>query len=159
MIYEHKHTNLTMSLLDSKRRQGDWYAHYYFDMYWYNSTVFSNFYCSMSGNFLQFDNRMDSVHCSKNHHRHTSICRSKLPACSRCLSPLFSRFSLGHQQTLANTDSDACQNLLSHSNHSPCSGRYAVPPQWKKKSTEQATGEMPSVRPGKTSPTHGDWIW
>lgn len=55
-----------------------------------------------------------------------------LSACSRCVSSLFPGFSMGHRQTLANTDADARQNLLSHRNHYACSGRYIVSSQRKK---------------------------
>ena len=132
MVYKQKHIDPPMSLLDKQLRQGDRYVYEYFDMDGYYPTAFSNFYSSGSKDFLQFDNRVDFVHSSKNGNRHISICRSRLSTCSRCLSSLFSRLSLGHQQTLANTDADDGQTLLSKRNHYSCSGRYLVPPQWKK---------------------------
>jgi len=132
MVYKQKHIDPPMSLLDLKLRQGGRYAYSYFDMDGYNSTVFSNFYGSWRRDFLSFDDRLDSVHRPKNHHWHPSICRPMLLACSRRLSPFLSGLPLGHQQTLANPDSDAGQTLLSDRHNYHCSGRYAVPPQRKK---------------------------
>ena len=116
-----------MSLLGKRLRQGGRYAYNYFDMDRHNSTVFSNFYGSRCSDFLLSGDWLDSVHNSKNDNGHYPICRSMLSASSRCLSSLFSRLSLGCQQTLANPDTDAGQTLLPERHNYNCSGRHLVP--------------------------------
>jgi hypothetical protein len=132
MVYEQKHIDPPMSLLGLIRRQGGRYVYSYFDIDGYNSTVFFNFYGSGCSDILSFDDRLDSVYGSKNDNRYSPICRSMFSACSRCLSSFFSRLSLGHQQTLADTDADDGQTPLSKRNHYSGSGRHFVPSQRKK---------------------------
>jgi len=89
MVYKQKHIDPPMSLLGKKLRQGGRYAYSYFDVDGYNSTVFSNFHGSGCRDFLSFDNRLDSVHGSKNDNGHPAICRPMFSACSRCLPSFF----------------------------------------------------------------------
>src|SRR4030042_462385 len=117
MVYKQKHIDQPMSLLDLTLRLGDRYVYNYFDMDGYNSTVFSNFYGSKCKNIFSVDHWLDSLHHSKNDNWYIAICQSMFSTCSRCISPFLSKFSLGHKQTLADTDSYAGQNLLFQRNH------------------------------------------
>ena len=63
MIYQCKHTNLPMSLLETKIKQGGWHEYkYYFDMGFDNSILLPNIHGPRSRNFSQSHNRMDSLH-------------------------------------------------------------------------------------------------
>ena len=70
MIYQYKHTNLPMSLLEIKIRQGGWHEYnYYFDMGRDNSTLFSDIHGSYDRNFPQPRHRMDTLHRPKDNIR------------------------------------------------------------------------------------------
>jgi len=62
-----------MSLLNKHPRQGDRYGYYYVGMDGYNQSVFSDFHSFGRRDFLSFDDRLDSVHSSKNGNGHSAV--------------------------------------------------------------------------------------
>ena len=73
MVYEQKHIDPPMSLLDLRLRQGGRYVQYYFDMDRTSSTVFPDFYHSWRRHFCSADNRMGVVYHPANRHGHASV--------------------------------------------------------------------------------------
>ena len=113
MIYQYKHTNLPMNVLETIR-QGGWhvYNYYYFGMGYDNSILFFRFHGSNSRNLSQSCNRLDTLHCETYYHRHFAVRRSKQTQSSRCISPILSGFCMGNERTVEASDNSAYQNIL-----------------------------------------------
>jgi hypothetical protein len=129
MVYQQKHIDPPMSLLDKKLRQGGRYAYNYFDMVGTSSTVFPDIYRTGDRNFCQFDNRLGSVHHSKNRHGHLALRRPCQPTCSRQLPSLLSGCFLEYGNALANTGTPADCHILPEWHYLSGLGRYLVSPQ------------------------------
>ena len=127
MIYQYKHTNLPMNVLETIR-QGGWhvYNYYYFGMGYDNSILFSRFHGSNSRNLSQSCNRLGTLHCETYYHRHSAVRRSKQTQSPRCVSPILSGFCMGNERTVEASDNFACQNVLSDGCNNHRSGRYSV---------------------------------
>jgi len=130
--YRQKHIDQPMSLLDSRLRQAGRYGHYYFDMDGTSSTVFSNLYLSGSRDFLATDDRLDIVHGSENHHRHTAVRRAAWPACPRRLSSLPSGRAMEHEPHVEVADARFGPSTLPERDSDAGAGRHAVSSQRQK---------------------------
>jgi len=127
MIYQDKHTNLPMSLLKIKIRQGGWHEYnYYFGMGYDNSILFPNIHGSHDRNFPQSHNRMGTLHCKTYHHWHLAICRPSWTENSRCLSPVFPGCFLGNERVVETFDDSAGQAVLPNRCNTQRLGRHPV---------------------------------
>ncbi len=133
MIFQYKHTNLPMSLLEIKIRQEGWHEYnYYFDMGDDNSILFPNIHGPHDKNLSQSHNRMGSLHRKTYHHRHFAIRRPNWAESSRCLSSVFPGCFLGNERVVETLDGSAGQDILSNRCNTYRSGRHLVSSQWQK---------------------------
>jgi len=107
MFCQQEHIDHPMSLLDLRLRQGGRYAHYIFDMAGTSWLVFPDVYQARWRHFPHLDDRLGTMYRPQNRHRHPAVCRSGVQACSRRLSSILSRCTMGHESTVADIDLDS----------------------------------------------------
>ncbi len=127
MVYQQKHIDHPMSLLDLRSRQGGRYAHYSFGMDGTSSTVFPDFYHSGSRHFCSADNRLGAVHKAANRHRHASLCRSAGVSSPRRLSSVSAGRAMGFDSSAADSGPVADSNLRPQGQLRRCDGVSASP--------------------------------
>ena len=127
MVYQQKHIDHPMSLLETKRRRGGRYGYKYSDMDGTSSTVFPDFYGSGGRDFHPADDRLGTVHDASNRNRHAPVCRSGRISGSRRLSSVPAGLAMRFESSAADSGPLADSNLRPQGQLRRCNGVPASP--------------------------------